>query len=156
MTGVELSLAVVTGLWPLQAMALDPVACEFQTVNGEDSAWAGPVTDMGQGIVMQADGNASFWSSGSEVKFTHCATGQTLASMSLNITEHDNWTSPVNTYEVMRDAIAATGSFTFTDLETQIRAAGGNALVYMADTEACGCAAFYPELRGAQVGWRAE
>lgn len=149
-------MTLVAALLPLQAMALDPVACEFETVNGEDSAWAGPVTDMGQGIVMQSDGNASFWSSGSEVKFTLCATGQTLASMSLNITEHDTWTSPVNTYEVMRDAIAASDNFTMTDLESRIRAAGGNALVYMADTEACGCAAFYPELRGGQVGWRAE
>jgi hypothetical protein len=57
---------------------------------------------------------------------------------------------------VMRDAIAASDSFTLTDMESRIRAAGGNALVYMADTEACGCAAFYPELRGGQVGWRAE
>jgi hypothetical protein len=150
------SIAVGMALWPLQAMALNPVACEFETVNGEDSAWAGPVTDMGQGIVMQADGNASFWSSGTLITFTHCATGQTLGSMSQNLTEHDSWTSPVNTYEVMRDAIAASDSFTMTDLESRIRAAGGNALVYMADTEACGCAAFYPELRGGKVAWRVE
>ncbi len=146
-------MTLVAALLPLQAMALDPVACEFETVNGEDSAWAGPVTDMGQGIVMQSDGNASFWSSGSEVIFTLCATGQTLGSMSQNITEHDNWTSPVNTYEVMRDAIAASDSFTMAELETRIRAAGGNALVYIADTEACGCAAFYPELRGTKTAW---
>ena len=150
------SIAVVTALLPLQAMALDPKACEFETVSGDDSAWAGPVTDMGQGIVMQADGSASFWSSGTLITFTHCASGQTLASVSLNITEHDSWSSPVNTYEVMRDAIAASDSFTMTDLESRIRAAGGNAEVYMADTEAYGCAAFYPELRGDKVGWGAE
>ena len=149
-------MTFAAALLPLQAMALDPMACEFKTVNGYDSAWAGPVTDMGQGIVMQADGNASFWSSGTLITFTHCASGQTLASMSLNITEHDSWTSPVNTYEVMRDAIAATDSFTMTDFESRIRAAGGNAEVYMADTGACGCAAFYPELRGTKLEWRAE
>ena len=152
----QASMTLVAVLLPLQAMALDPKACEFETVNGDDSEWAGSVTDMGQGIVMQADGSASVWSSGTEVKFTHCASGQTLASMSLTISEHDSWTSPVNTYEVMRDAIAASDSFTMTDLESRIRAAGGNAEVYMADTEAYGCAAFYPELRGDKVGWGAE
>ena len=111
---------------------------------------------MGQGIVMQADGSESVWSTGTEVKFTQCASGQTLASMSLTTSEHESWSSPVNTFEVMRDAIASDQSFTMTDLESRIRAAGGNTEVYLADTEACGCAAFYPDERGGKTAWRVE
>ena len=147
---------LVAAFLPLQAMALDPKACEFKHVSGDDSAWAGPVTDMGQGIVMQAEGSRSLSSSGTEIKFTHCASGQTLASVSQSISEDDSWISPVNYVEVMRDAIASSQSFTMTDLESQIRAAGGNALVYLADTEACGCAAVYPDLRGTKTPWSSQ
>ncbi|MEO8242941.1 MAG: hypothetical protein ABI832_11535 [bacterium] len=149
-------LSLVASLAASQAMALQPKACEFETASGDDFAWAGPVTDMGQGMVMQAYGSRSVWSSDTEVKFTLCASGQTLASVSQTNTEQDSWSSPVNYFEVMRDAIASPQSFTLKDMESQIRAAGGNALFYSADTEACGCAAFYPNLRGTKTPWSSQ
>ncbi|MES2815866.1 MAG: hypothetical protein V4720_13280 [Pseudomonadota bacterium] len=137
------------------ALALDADQCPVE--RHPDSLVDGPMPprDLGDQVVMQVSYGAISWDDDSAIKFTDCASGETLRTLS-------RWWMPMGlpsdrpeetAFKVMGEMIARSKDQAF-EKAVEAGAVTGDAVVISNDgQETCGCAAFYPELRGDKRPW---
>jgi hypothetical protein len=110
----------------------------------------GPVTDLGQGIVATVTRHVSMlgpdlrWG----VHFDHCASGQGFHVVTSEL--HGNRLTELgrDPVEVMRAAMASHRAITMAEIAAGF---GDFARMNPAGPEVCGCAAYYPDLRGERM-----
>ena len=155
MKSIVLGLA---GLLATPAMALDPARCEWERAGYSEYERTHPVTDLGGGMVVQFverdDAHAA--RDGLRVTdvtdFDLCISGRTIE------VEGDHapstWEPLPRASEIVYDAVSAVETVTLERLRDRLRAAGFEARIRSAPREeSCGCAVFYPELRGDKLPW---
>lgn len=119
---------------------------------------SGPAYNEGQGLVAQGWSTESPPFSGARgMSIEHCASGA-----GLNVTAQvwgEYGTTPeevLNPLDVLRAAMASPEQITFDDLAARYQAEGMWVERTSSTGESCGCAAFYPELRGTKTPWRSQ
>ena len=166
---------VLAALLPLQAIALEPAACAMVRLNpdpadgpppppipGEEMLWLRdedkvPV-DLGAGWVLRQYEFSSNSGVQAGAKVTDCASGTgVIVVEAAQIPEGPfNIIARLSAEDAFRAAIASDQVVSLDAILAQLSAAGaevGVDTMHLADTETCGCAAFYPELRGDKFEW---
>jgi hypothetical protein len=138
------------------AFALDPEECVHERVgDAEGVAFrlsSGAPLDMGQGIV----GTYQTWQRGDQEinswSFDDCRYGRQMQIDGSRAENGRRTTSSIDPAHAMHAAITSTGQVTFEDLAALF--GDWSSDVHQISHEACGCAAYYPELRGDRRPWR--
>ena len=119
----------------------------------DQAAHLGVAINAGQGLVVQGWGTDPSWLSGSTgLTIEHCASGE-----GINVTAQtwsDFGSIPEeyhNPYDILRAAMDSPDSVTFDDLVARFDALGMSATRTSSQQESCGCAVYYPELRGSKT-----
>ncbi|NCO87039.1 MAG: hypothetical protein GW886_10475 [Rhodobacterales bacterium] len=158
--------AVIAG----PALALQPGACAFVIEDpapgerpGPDglSSWYRKETarpeDLGGGWVAQGNRIAS--ESGTQVNtvVTHCPSGVNVLVVEQALTPSGalRMNAGLRAVPVFREALAASEAVTLDAIQRRLEAGGANVgrNIDPVDFEACACAAFYPDQRGAKTPW---
>jgi hypothetical protein len=133
------------GTVPLEEMLPYPdEGGDFFVIGG-----TGPVQDLGQGIVA-TEYRYEYRHHGERgVYFDHCGSGQGFFVLTRQWQDDDVRTLDLDPYAVVRAAMASDRAMTMAEVAAMF---GGSArLDAPVETEVCGCAAFYPEARGARA-----
>jgi len=140
-------------LLPDLSLALEPLDCEMEASGeGGYSGLAAPA-DLGQGFVGHVATLAIPGTFSTEVVMTDCASGQTIHAVTRSETEGQTVVAAVDPVAVLQAAIAAPETIGLDDVVAVLLDAGVVAVLRPRDTQTCGCAVFYPELRGDKPAW---
>ena len=151
-TASWLGLILLASL-PDVTFALDPLACEMEASTQGGFAKLAAPTDVGSGFVAHVATLAIPGTYTTRVILTDCASGQSIEALTRSETDSQTVIAPLDPVAVLQAAIAAPETFGFDDVLTQLQDAGVSVELRMRDTETCGCAAFYPDLRGDKPAW---
>ena len=136
------------------ALALEPAECFVQVredrIDGNGVTTyidrsTGPVVDLGGGMVATryGDDGGDFGEEGMTID--HCASGRGFRVITrLWGTDSSDMTLDQDPIAYVQAAQASSKAFSLEDLASTLR----TGMLYGPDGETCGCAAFYPELRG--------
>ena len=172
------TVVCLAALLPLQAMALDPSACAGVVVNpapgelpppppadGSESPWLrheynAPV-DLGGGWVVWQYELASDAGTQFGAQVVDCTSGvwASVVEAGQRPDEPVNRIARLPAADAFRAAIASDEVISLEAVLAQLSDAGANVGIepmHLADSEACGCAAFYPELRGTKTAWSSQ
>ena len=149
-------LVLASAFLPLPAAALDLGMCDMYVQNGDESFSTEPAEDLGGGIVMQEQIHRNGGAGSNEQSFEHCASGKAIRAVYLSSGGQETIKADINPAELVRKAIAAKRVVSLQQLTSQMNRAGAAATLTDSNTETCGCARFYPDLRGTKTPWRWE
>ena len=169
---------VIAALLPFHALALQPSACAFVRLDpdpadgpppppppGEAFLWlrdeAKAPVDLGAGWVLHQYEFSSNSGSQFGAKVVDCASGTgVIVVEGAQIPQGQiNIIARLTAEDAFRAAIASDQVVSLDGVLAQLSAAGaevGPDTMHLADFESCGCAAFYPELRGTKTAWSSQ
>ena len=135
------------------AVALEAGECPAERHADSQTEVASPPRDLGANIVMQVSYGPIVWGEDSVIKFTNCASGETLR------TQHRMWMKigsadpETGAFTVMQASIVQWPDTVFEKTVESAALTGDTASIGNDGRETCGCAAFYPDLRGEKEPW---
>jgi hypothetical protein len=152
-------LAFVVGLacLPAASIAAEPEECVRSTTGfgrlGLTHLSVDLPRDLGGGFVEQhfhsgADGEVS-----THANLDHCESGFSIRATMSRSNDSGTYEAPTNPADLLREAISSPETFELEEVVEMLRSHGIEAETRSSELESCGCAAFYPELRGPKTPW---
>lgn len=149
-------IMIAFALLPTAVLAVEPMDCEMEASGEGGYALLGIPTDLGGGFVTHDHTLAIPGTFETRVIITDCASGQNLSALSSARVDDRIVSAPIDPVEVMQAALTSPETFSLGDVLAQMQNAGVNADIGGLDIEICGCAVFYPALRGDKPSWSAQ
>ena len=154
------SLAGLLLSMPTIALAADPHQCIRQVIAGDWSMMITPPYDLGGGLVQELNGFSTGYAIERATNSAHvalniveCSTGRQVGALTHVSRDGADVSLPAEADLVVKNYHKINKDAGLDEYTNQFEASGLQVAWNIVAQETCGCAVFYPELRGDKAPW---